>query len=84
MQNIAYFAILCFVKLNGGQNIVRNAVARTDDSPVVCYDDGCVRGKIIDGQEKKFEGFLGIPYAKPPIGQLRLKVRLFSCGLEIP
>lgn len=82
MQNFVYFAILCFVKFNGGENVVRNSVARIEDNPVICYDDGCVRGKLFEGHDKKFEGFLGIPYAKPPVGNLRLKVRLFSDKLD--
>lgn len=42
--------------------------------PLVCFDKGCVRGKTINGNVKEFEGFLGIPYAKKPINELRLKV----------
>lgn len=45
-----------------------------DDEPVVCLEKGCVRGKSFKGNLKEFEGFLGIPYAKPPVGELRLKV----------
>lgn len=41
--------------------------------PVVCIERGCVRGKSFKGNLKEFEGFLGIPFAQPPVGQLRLK-----------
>lgn len=46
------------------------------DDPIVCIgiERGCVRGKLFKGNLKEFEGFLGIPYAKPPVGELRLKV----------
>jgi carboxylesterase type B len=50
------------------------SVDKTD--PVVCLEKGCVRGKIFEGHLKQFEGFLGIPYAQPPINELRLKVSL--------
>ena len=45
------------------------------DHPVVCYGDGCVKGKLMKGNLKEFEGFFGIPFAKAPVGELRLKVR---------
>ena len=50
-------------------------VIKGDDvDPVVCFDKGCVRGRSFKGNLKEFEGFLGIPYAQPPINELRLKV----------
>lgn len=50
------------------------ACVADDADPVVCLENGCVRGKSFKGNEKEFEGFLGIPYAKPPVDELRLKV----------
>lgn len=43
--------------------------------PIVEISDGKLRGKF----EKSFDGeqiyaFLGIPYGKPPVGELRFKV----------
>lgn len=52
------------------------AISADDVDPVVCYEKGCVRGKLLKGSNKEFEGFLGIPYAKPPVEELRLKVSL--------
>jgi hypothetical protein len=39
-------------------------------APIVCISDGCVRGV----EYLKYHGFLGIPFAKPPVGNLRFKV----------
>lgn len=47
-----------------------------EDDPQVCIQSGCVKGTTFKGNIKEFDGFLGIPYAKPPINELRLKVRL--------
>lgn len=49
-------------------------LVRADQDPVVCIEKGCVRGIHHKGNLKEFEGFLGIPYAKPPVDELRLKV----------
>lgn len=38
-------------------------------------EQGQIRGKVLqDSEGKKFYGFQGIPYAKPPVGELRFKV----------
>jgi para-nitrobenzyl esterase len=38
-----------------------------DDAPVVKIDSGKVKGKVVGATAE----FLGIPYAKPPVGELR-------------
>lgn len=41
----------------------------------VLLPQGRVRGRYFDVRGgKKVEGYLGIPYAAPPLGQLRFKV----------
>ncbi|CAO1420886.1 unnamed protein product [Diamesa serratosioi] len=40
-----------------------------DVNPVVCFESGCVKGDSIDN----YDVFFGIPYAKPPINDLRLR-----------
>lgn len=42
--------------------------------PKVCIDDGCILGKYYTSQKgNEYEAFLGVPYAKPPVGELRFK-----------
>ncbi|XP_044248910.2 uncharacterized protein [Drosophila takahashii] len=45
------------------------------DSLDVCLDElGCLRGTKMPGYQKgEFEAFMGIPFAQPPVGPLRLK-----------
>jgi hypothetical protein len=50
------------------------SVCADKTDPVVCFGSGCVRGKTVAGNLKAFDAFLGIPYAKKPINELRLKV----------
>jgi para-nitrobenzyl esterase len=45
------------------------ASAADADAPVVVTETGAVRGKVTAG----VEGFFGIPYAAPPVGQRRWK-----------
>lgn len=43
--------------------------------PIVCTLNGCIEGIAKTGyQTDEFEAFFGIPYAEPPIGELRFAV----------
>lgn len=45
------------------------------NSTIITIAQGVIEGKeMINDNGKSFRGFLGIPYAKPPIGNLRFKV----------
>ncbi|XP_049542707.1 putative inactive carboxylesterase 4 [Anopheles darlingi] len=40
--------------------------------PLVCISDGCIRGTTrIDHGNRTYSAYLGIPYAKPPVRELR-------------
>lgn len=44
-------------------------------SPVCSDHMGCVRGRLMRGYNiPLFEAFMGIPYALPPVGELRFSV----------
>ncbi|XP_067008037.2 juvenile hormone esterase [Anabrus simplex] len=48
-----------------------------DDFPVVTITQGSLKGKKISSPDKEaYYGFQGIPYARPPLGDLRFKAPL--------
>ena len=53
------------------------AAAEEDDFPVVKTKQGLIKGlKTVSVRNTDFNAFLGIPYAKPPVGELRFKVNV--------
>ncbi|XP_077564393.1 acetylcholinesterase-like [Haemaphysalis longicornis] len=50
----------------------RSACSRNTD-PVIASDSGVIEGKRINVGNKEVDAFLGIPYAAPPIGDLRFE-----------
>nr|QIK02113.1 carboxylesterase 14 [Holotrichia parallela] len=68
--------ILCVVLLelfNVGESLRFLRTNELNPNLQVRLEDGIVQGKIMYTEEKKlpYYGYLGIPYAKPPLGKLR-------------
>ncbi|XP_065285513.1 acetylcholinesterase-1-like [Dermacentor albipictus] len=63
---VSCVAVLCLSCLDGG---------RADESqpPLVRIENGLISGKRITVVGKQVDAFLGIPYAVPPIGNLRFE-----------
>ena len=48
------------------------ALGNQRESPKVSTENGVIRGKILDASEDRVvAAFLGVPYARPPIGDVR-------------
>lgn len=45
-------------------------VSENERNPTICIADGCIQGKV----DETFEAFVGIPFAEPPLGNLRFAV----------
>lgn len=61
------------------------AMVVTGDRPMVRIADGYLRGDYKTSTKgRQFAAFKGIPFAKPPVGSLRFKVRLLKWQLIIP
>ena len=63
-----FIVILFFVTVDS-QNL--------EKSRSVWVEQGLVRGKIYKIGQKQVQIFRGIPYAEPPVGELRFSVGLF-------
>lgn len=52
--------------------------------PIVQTQLGALKGRIAeDYNGKSYYSFQGIPYAKPPLGELRFKVSFFKTFLTV-
>lgn len=59
--------VLCFVFVISAVN--------SNSNPEVEINDGKLQGKfMVTRTGRKFSGFLAIPFAKPPLGELRFEV----------
>lgn len=63
-----------FISYISYSNIFTAAVAEGVEQPVADVQSGRLMGKIIRGKQlpSAVQAFLGIPYAQPPVGDLRL------------
>jgi carboxylesterase type B len=52
------------------------SLAQISGKPIVKVQQGLLKGKLLKsvGSKNNFAAFLGIPYAKPPVGNLKFKV----------
>ncbi|XP_062403549.1 carboxylesterase 5A-like [Sardina pilchardus] len=55
-------------------SIFQTSLSQTDSSPVVSVRNGTLRGAsmTVKGSDKQVQQYLGIPFARPPLGPLRL------------
>lgn len=75
---MAYIAILAC-----SQNEVAIAKEFIKETRTVCITQGCLEGKTLPGyQTHAYEAFLGIPFAEPPIGELRFAVNLIVLNIK--
>lgn len=58
-------------------SVIATATGHADNTIIVRTGNGEIRGGVLNTLliKRPFHSFKGIPYAKPPIGDLRYKVR---------
>ena len=56
-------------------------VGSYDNAPQVTVVQGALRGLYLTSRKgRQFVGFQGVPYAKPPLGEMRLRVNRIPRG----
>lgn len=63
---------LCFVQLCCAGDRFQNV---NQNKQFVCIRDGCLQGKSERGNFIRYDAWYGIPFAAPPVGELRFKVK---------
>ena len=65
------------LKLRANGSSQAAVLHRKSSDPVLSTGQGQLLGKVLESRAgRKYFAFYDIPYAKPPVGQLRFKVRL--------
>lgn len=55
-------------------------VGSYDNAPQVTVAQGALMGHYLTSRKgRQFVGFQGVPYAKPPLGDMRFRVSRISC-----
>ncbi|GJQ76635.1 hypothetical protein Trydic_g15495 [Trypoxylus dichotomus] len=72
--NVAYLVTNQSVLKSKGPCILFSSALIIPTMVIINIEQGCLKGKTgVDYNGKKYHAFLGIPYAKPPVGELRFK-----------
>lgn len=59
---------------NNNNGPVKNQFPTEQNRQTICLYDGCVQGKAEQGNVRGYDAWYGIPFATPPLGQLRFRV----------
>ncbi|KAJ8937475.1 hypothetical protein NQ314_011864 [Rhamnusium bicolor] len=70
-----HYGFFYLVSANLGQGTAESRNNTDDENPLLDIEDGIIRGRkdATVGQNKKYYAFQGIPYAQPPLGNLRFR-----------
>lgn len=75
-QDMAARQLVVMMLVTVGTFSILVSVAQTSEQAIVKVQQGLLKGKLLTSvrSKNKFVGFLRIPYAKPPVGELKFKV----------